>query len=131
MIAQIFEDACTNCGTCTTVCTTLVFDDGAKTPIIARADACQTCYMCEVYCPSAAIYVAPDQFAREAAPYPQAAAHLGTIRHDHGWDRPGEADHLAFYHRLGPLLGEGVETATARYERDFGAAPARGSLSPA
>lgn len=28
-------------------------------PIIARQDACQTCFMCELYCPSHALYVAP------------------------------------------------------------------------
>jgi len=128
MIAQIFEEACTNCATCVTVCPTLVLEEGAKTPVIARADACQTCYMCEVYCPSAAIYVAPDQFARESGPFPLAAANLGVIRHDHGWDRPGEGDHLAVYGRLGPLLGEGVEIATRRYARDFGEAPGRGAI---
>jgi formate hydrogenlyase subunit 6/NADH:ubiquinone oxidoreductase subunit I len=28
--------------------------------VIARQDDCQTCFMCELYCPVEALYVAPD-----------------------------------------------------------------------
>ncbi len=29
-------------------------------PMIARQEDCQTCFMCELYCPTDALYVAPD-----------------------------------------------------------------------
>jgi Fe-S-cluster-containing hydrogenase component 2 len=43
------------------VCPTNVFDrteDGI--PVIARQSDCQTCFMCELYCPVDALYVAPE-----------------------------------------------------------------------
>lgn len=121
MIAHIIEDGCTNCSQCVDVCPTFVLDPGAGAPVIARIDACQTCYMCEIYCPEDAIYVAPDQFAREAPTLAEARAHLGRIRRDHGWDRPDQPGHLDAYRKLGPLLGEGVDIATRRYDALFGA----------
>ncbi|HEX7873223.1 MAG TPA: ferredoxin family protein [Sphingobium sp.] len=120
MIAHIFEDLCDGCNACVTTCPTHVFDAGANGPVIARLDQCQTCYMCEIYCESDAIYVAPDQLVVEAIDPEaiRASGHLGRIRHDHGWDRPPEAgqQHLDDYRLLGPLLGEGGKTAALRYQ---------------
>ncbi|HKY81078.1 MAG TPA: ferredoxin family protein [Sphingobium sp.] len=117
MIAHIFEDLCDGCNSCVAICPTHVLDAGDGIPIIARLDQCQTCYMCELYCTSDAIYVAPDQHAAEAVDPEaiRASGHLGRIRRDHGWDRPGEDGHLDRYHLLGPLLQEGGETAARRY----------------
>jgi NAD-dependent dihydropyrimidine dehydrogenase PreA subunit len=118
MIAHIFEDLCDGCNSCVTVCPTHVLDVGDGAPVIARLDQCQTCYMCELYCTSDAIYVAPDQHEVEAID-PEAirtSGVLGRIRRDHGWDRPDEEGHLDRYRLLGPLLQEGGETAARRYQ---------------
>ncbi|HEX7854774.1 MAG TPA: ferredoxin family protein [Sphingobium sp.] len=119
MIAHIFADLCSGCNACIATCPTHVFDFGAETPVIARPDQCQTCYMCELYCERDAIYVAPDQHAMEAVD-PDAirtSGHLGQIRRDHGWDRPREDGHLDPYRFLGPLLREGVEAAERRFDK--------------
>ncbi|GAB6988794.1 4Fe-4S dicluster domain-containing protein [Paenibacillus pini] len=61
MIEFISATKCIECNQCVTVCPTNVFervDDGI--PVIARQSDCQTCFMCELYCPVDAIYVAPS-----------------------------------------------------------------------
>ena len=61
MIELISEDRCTSCNICVRVCPTNVFDTVAGgPPVIARQQDCQTCYMCELYCPSDAMFVAAD-----------------------------------------------------------------------
>lgn len=121
MITPILSSRCTGCNICVYVCPTLVFEESAPTPRIAHIEACQTCYMCEIYCPEDAIYVAPDQTTQEAISEEAilASGQLGRIRHDQGWNRPGlpegGEDHLSVYWRLGPLLGEGAESAARRY----------------
>jgi len=59
MIELLSEERCIGCNLCVSVCPTDVFDEvpGAL-PVIARVDDCQTCFMCEVYCPVDALYVA-------------------------------------------------------------------------
>jgi len=118
MITPILESRCNGCNQCVAVCPTLVLAEAAQTPQIVRPDACQTCYMCELYCEQDAIYVAPDQTAPQTVD-PQAilaSGQLGRIRHDQGWDRENSGeDHLDVYWRLGPLLGDGVENAARRY----------------
>jgi NAD-dependent dihydropyrimidine dehydrogenase PreA subunit len=117
MIALILEDRCTGCNTCVDVCPTLVLDATEGVPKIARIDACQTCYLCEVYCPADAIYVGGDAFAVEPITREQALAsgQLGRLRRDHGWDLPEGNGQLDDYRLLGPLLGEGAEIAGRRY----------------
>jgi NAD-dependent dihydropyrimidine dehydrogenase PreA subunit len=119
MIAHIFEERCDGCNACVAVCPTHVLDPGGPTPVIARLDQCQTCFMCELYCESDAIYVAPEQY--ETGPVDPAAllasGHVGQLRHDYGWDREPEDEegHLRDFWQLGPLLREGAQIAARRY----------------
>ncbi|NWK96149.1 ferredoxin family protein [Sphingobium lactosutens] len=120
MIAHIFEDRCDGCNNCVAICPTHVLDAGKDgAPVVARIDQCQTCYMCELYCTSDAIYVDPDQHHLHVVD-PQAileSGHLGRLRHDYGWGREagGDEGHLSDFWRLGPLLREGAEIAARRY----------------
>ncbi len=117
MIAHLIAERCTNCGDCTTACPALVFDPGPAHPVIARINACQTCYHCELACSQDALYVAPETDSATAPPVAAliAAGLVGQIRRDSGWnDAPG-AGQLDDYRLLGPLLNAGVETATQRY----------------
>lgn len=61
MIEIISAEKCTGCNICVTVCPVNVFDIvKGSPPRIARKDDCQTCFMCEAWCPEDAMYVAPD-----------------------------------------------------------------------
>ncbi|WNR45443.1 ferredoxin family protein [Paenibacillus roseipurpureus] len=61
MIELISESKCVECNLCVSVCPTNVFDRVENgIPVIARQSDCQTCFMCELYCPADALYVAPD-----------------------------------------------------------------------
>jgi ferredoxin len=81
------------------VCPTNVFDavPGAH-PVIARQADCQTCFMCEAWCPADALFVAPlADPAPAGSPYLdepalRAAGQLGAYRAWIGWGngrRPG------------------------------------------
>jgi len=61
MIELISENRCINCNLCVTICPTNVFERSRSggAPSIARQSDCQTCFMCELYCPVDALYVAP------------------------------------------------------------------------
>jgi NAD-dependent dihydropyrimidine dehydrogenase PreA subunit len=60
MIELVSSDRCVQCGLCVKVCPTNVFDAGVdNVPVIARQDDCQTCFICEAYCPADALYVSP------------------------------------------------------------------------
>ncbi|WP_182083899.1 ferredoxin family protein [Aureimonas sp. ME7] len=59
MIEVVSGDRCIRCDICERICPAFVFDrDATGLPIIARQDDCQTCYLCEIYCPTDALYVA-------------------------------------------------------------------------
>jgi len=61
MIELVSTSRCIGCDICVKICPTNVFDAGAgEAPTIARQEDCQTCFMCEAYCPADALYVAPE-----------------------------------------------------------------------
>ncbi len=60
MIEIVSAEACIACDVCIKVCPTDVFQRGEDgIPVIARQSDCQTCFMCEAYCPVDALYVSP------------------------------------------------------------------------
>jgi NAD-dependent dihydropyrimidine dehydrogenase PreA subunit len=67
MIELVSEERCILCNKCVQVCPMNVFSavKGAP-PAIARKDDCQTCFMCELYCPVDALFVAPQADAPAA-----------------------------------------------------------------
>lgn len=58
MIEIISARRCVECDICVKVCPENVFDATEGLPVIARQIDCQTCYLCEIYCPTDALYVA-------------------------------------------------------------------------
>ena len=88
MIALLLADRCTGCQRCVDTCPRNVFDPAeAGPPVIARAEDCQTCYQCELYCDADAIFVEPTVDALK--PVDEAAIRasglLGVYRRDSGW----------------------------------------------
>ncbi len=61
MIEVLDSSTSTDCNLCVQVCPTNVFEAAPEgPPLILRQDACQTCFMCELYCLVDALYVDPD-----------------------------------------------------------------------
>lgn len=90
MIEIVSAERCTGCNICVHACPTNVFEavpGGA--PRIARQDDCQTCFMCELYCPEDALYVAPhaDNSANVSESDPLVQSLLGSYRSAIGWGK--------------------------------------------
>lgn len=90
MIELVSASKCVGCNQCVKVCPTNVFDEGEDgVPTIARKRDCQTCFICELYCPVDALYVAPDTDAAydvEEQSLEQNGL-LGSYREQVGWGR--------------------------------------------
>lgn len=89
MIELVIAERCTGCDACVEICPTNVLDRTPEgLPAIARQDDCQTCFMCELYCPGDAIYVAPDCENHTSVDKDAilASGLLGEFRRNHGWD---------------------------------------------
>ncbi|MGX7677370.1 4Fe-4S binding protein [Jatrophihabitans sp. DSM 45814] len=92
MIEIVSAERCIDCNKCVEVCPTNVFDEipGAH-PVIARQSDCQTCFLCEAYCPVDALFVAPLAGPAEAdSPYRDEpalveAGRMGEYRRWIGW----------------------------------------------
>lgn len=86
MIEIVSKDRCIGCDRCVEVCPTNVFDPvPGGAPRIARQQDCQTCFMCEVWCPVDALFVAPlshpaprGSLYTDEAPWPPLAASAST-----------------------------------------------------
>ena len=85
MIEIVERDRCIACDRCVEVCPTNVFDtDDAGIPFLARQQDCQTCFLCEAYCPADALFVAPRTSPRDTGTVP---VRLGGYREAIGWGR--------------------------------------------
>jgi NAD-dependent dihydropyrimidine dehydrogenase PreA subunit len=94
MIEVISEARCTGCDVCVRVCPANVFDKVAGgQPIIARQRDCQTCFLCELYCPKDALFVAPNADSATAvdAYELERSGAFGSYARGLGWSkgRPG------------------------------------------
>ena len=94
MIELLIESRCIECDICVHVCPTNVFESRpGQAPVIARQDDCQTCYFCEVYCPTDALFVAPlSKPVEPQSPLRNEEAVIarglvGTYRKDVGWGK--------------------------------------------
>ncbi|MBP2000291.1 NAD-dependent dihydropyrimidine dehydrogenase PreA subunit [Paenibacillus shirakamiensis] len=93
MIEILSRSRCIECNQCVNVCPTNVFDrnvDGV--PSLARQSDCQTCFMCELYCPVDAIYVDPDpeKLTGVTELHVQQLGLLGGYREKVGWGKGRE-----------------------------------------
>lgn len=94
MIEIVSKERCVSCDLCIKVCPMNVFDRGADgIPVISRQVDCQSCFLCEAYCPTDALYVAPfDHPAPAGSSHTDetalaAAGALGSYRAVLGWGR--------------------------------------------
>lgn len=88
MIELVSTTRCIRCNACVAACPQHVFDAVAgAAPAIARPDQCQTCFLCELYCPADALYVSPLADVHEAVDEKglETAGLLGSFRRNMGW----------------------------------------------
>jgi NAD-dependent dihydropyrimidine dehydrogenase PreA subunit len=88
MIEIVSATRCIRCESCIVACPDNVFskgDDGL--PVIARLDDCQTCFLCELYCPADALYVSPLKDGIEGVDEETVVASglMGSYRRMLGW----------------------------------------------
>ena len=91
MIELVSPSRCIGCNLCVKCCPTNVFDRvEGSIPVIARQADCQTCFLCEAYCPVDALYVHPN--AEETVTVTESRlideGLLGSYRAALGWGRP-------------------------------------------
>lgn len=97
MIEIVSAGRCIACDICVKVCPANVFDqEPEEPPVIARQSDCQTCFLCEIYCPTDALYVAPNAEGPTSISEAviEAAGLFGSYSRGLGWHRgkPGGSD---------------------------------------
>jgi NAD-dependent dihydropyrimidine dehydrogenase PreA subunit len=88
VIELVSASRCIKCNICVSVCPTNVFDSVPDAPpTIARQSDCQTCFMCELYCPVDALFVAPETDVLTSVNEAELAETglLGSYRENIGW----------------------------------------------
>jgi NAD-dependent dihydropyrimidine dehydrogenase PreA subunit len=88
VIELVSSARCVDCNLCVKVCPTNVFEAQSEgPPRIARPESCQTCFMCELYCPTDALYVSPlaDQHDTVDEAALVASGQLGSYSQQLGW----------------------------------------------
>lgn len=123
MIEVVIKDRCTGCGDCIEVCPSdvLRLGESGKAVIAAQAD-CQTCLLCELYCPADALYVWPEveRVVGITADQALASGQLGAFRRDHGWGEHA-ATHTNQHWRMGAIFErarlQAIELAAAKTAR--------------
>ena len=104
MIELVSASRCIECNLCVAACPDNVFDMVPDAPpVIARKSDCQTCFLCELYCPADALYVSPKCSEDELVDEAQLAASglLGSFRKAMGWrNAKPRGTHLDLTHRM-------------------------------
>ncbi len=119
MIALLLSDRCTACQRCVEICPAGVFESSGPqaVPTIARAEDCQTCFACELYCSSDALYVDPDvnRVVNVDAASIRASGLLGVYLRDSGWDE-WQPTHPNQHWRMEEVFARGRALAEAEAE---------------
>ncbi|MBH0236490.1 4Fe-4S dicluster domain-containing protein [Methylobrevis albus] len=88
MIELVSESRCIQCNICVKACPDNVFDAvEAAAPVIARKADCQTCFLCELYCPADALFVSPLRDRDDPVDEADLVARglLGSFARNMGW----------------------------------------------
>lgn len=94
-------------------CPTNVFDVTPAGPVIARQADCQTCFLCELYCPADALFVGPG-YAPEPVDeaFVVASGWLGVYRRDSGWGEwTGDPRHADEHWKMGRIFERARDAA--------------------
>jgi len=112
MIELISETRCIACDKCVKVCPTNVFDAVPDSiPRIARKSDCQTCFLCEAYCPVDAMFVAAEAHKDVAVSEEELVQKdlLGVYRKHLGWNKGSSPiDRLDAYKALVEKVGSPI-----------------------
>jgi NAD-dependent dihydropyrimidine dehydrogenase PreA subunit len=90
MIELVSKTRCVGCNICVSVCPTNVFDEvTGEAPVIARQSDCQTCFLCEAYCPVDALFVAAEAHQHVEVNEQELVEKnlLGAYRRNLGWGK--------------------------------------------
>ena len=70
-IRTIDIEKCNRCGQCVRICPqdVLRINEETRRPVIAYLSDCQSCLLCELYCPQGAILVTPHRERRATMPW--------------------------------------------------------------